>query len=171
MSSIQAFDANQVQQVVSQAPQAAGRRAHHEPTPEMRKAFEQKFESAASAAGLDLKQLSDIRSQVGDVLKSAGPNASAQDKQAADDKINDVLKQNGIDPEQFKAKLESVFKSMGAGRPHGGHHAHKPDGDADDAAQSPQQGGSNAATNGASSPDIASLLQHLPPGSLIDGNA
>lgn len=90
-----------------------------EPTAEMKAKFEAKFETAAQEAGLDPEIFKDLRAQIDEAVKSARENASegTDVKSVIDEAVNGVLKENGIDPAEFKSQMNAIFEKMGMPKP------------------------------------------------------
>ena len=92
------------------------------------------LESALKAAGADATKLPDLEKQIQDAVQSAQQNAtgSTDSRTAVRDAINNVLKQNGIDPAKFEAQMKAQHT--------GGHKHHRHSGVA-------QTGGATSATS------------------------
>lgn len=135
------------------------------PPQDGRQAFDQRLDAAASNAGLNPSQVSQLHSDIQSAVQAAIKNAPADANKGAvvRDAVNAVLKKYGIDPASLKSQ-----HAGGAGKAHhhhGGGKAggvdQKNDGDADDANAVPQN------------PTDAALavLKGLPTGSLLDAAA
>ena len=124
-----------------------------EPTPEMRAQFESKFESAAQELGIDTDAFKDLREKIDEAVNNVRMNGATQGntKSAIDDAVNGVLKENGIDPAEFKSQMASIFEKMGMPKPGQGGF-----------------GADGSSTQGSSS---LSLLSNLPTGSFVDATA
>jgi len=85
----------------------------------MKAQFEAKFGTAAQEAGLDPEMFKELRSQIDEAVKSARDNASegTDVKSSIEEAVNNVLKDNGIDPSEFKSKMNSIFEKMGMPKP------------------------------------------------------
>jgi hypothetical protein len=91
------------------------------PTAAQRAEFEKKFEAAAKAAGLDVDKLksiqSDIQTAVSNTIQNySDPTDKAGLQDAIQTAVDDVLKQNGFDPETVKKQLQTARDSMGMGK-------------------------------------------------------
>ena len=80
------------------------------------------FESALKNAGADPAKLSDLEQQIRDAVESARQNSSGSPDQrsAVRDAVNNVLKQNGIDPAKFEAELKAHHTGGHRHHRHGG---------------------------------------------------
>ncbi len=172
MSSISSVGSS-ISALTQQVQSQSGSRAQHprggrppEPTAEMKA----QFESAAKSAGIDVDQLNSLQSKIEDAVKNAVDNSSGTDpREAIQSAVETVLKDNGIDPEDLKSKLESVFEKMGAGKP--GQGTYKPsDNDADDqGASATTLQSSNTSQDAIGT--ILRALRTMPAGSLVDAQA
>lgn len=77
------------------------------------------FESAAQRAGINTAQFSELRGQIDTAIQGAveGLDGSTDPQAAIESAINGVLEKNGIDADQFKSQLESVFSELGVPSP------------------------------------------------------
>jgi hypothetical protein len=148
--------------------------------PEPPKEFKAKFESAAQAAGIDTKQLAGLQDQIQSAVQGAleSSDGSSDPREAVESAINGVLKDNGIDADELKTKLDSVFEKLGAPKPGtfsgvGGFGA--TNGKSADSTKSDllsqllKSLDSNNQDSGGSS--ILSSIRSLPPGALVDAEA
>ncbi len=161
-SSISAFT-QQVQSQGANRPPHGGRPP--EPTAEMKA----QFESAAKSAGIDVDQLNSLQSKIEDAVQNAVESSNGTDpREAIQSAVETVLKDNGIDPEDLKSKLESVFEKMGANKP--GQGTYKPSGsNADQGASATTLQTSNTSQDAIGT--ILRALRSMPTGSFVDAQA
>jgi hypothetical protein len=93
-------------------------------TATQRAAFEQKFEAAAQAAGLDVDKLKSIQGDIQNAISTtiqnySNPTDKAGLQSAIQKAVDDVLQKNGFDPATVQKQLETARSAMGPGK---GHH-------------------------------------------------
>lgn len=129
-----------------------------------------RFQSLAESAGLDSSQLGDIKEQMRAAVENARGNDGSIDRAALKETVSGILKDNGIDPEQLRAKLQGMFQQAGfspAARPKG-----SPVGGEFGTARQVLLNELNAdegaeATSG-NTVSLLQLLENLPKGSLVN---
>jgi hypothetical protein len=122
MSSITASSPSSISQFLQGAGRSrGGQRPQGGPPAEIRQQIEAQFKSAASELGISGEQFEKIGSQIREAVQGAAQNASGQSpedlKASVDEKINGVLKDNGVDPKAFKEKFEQVADKLGLPKP------------------------------------------------------
>lgn len=87
-------------------------------------AQDQAVTSALQALGIDSSKASTIEGQIQQAVKNVpSESGNPSDRRTAvQQAIDGVLKNNGIDPAQFKSQLQASFQKLGLGRRHR-HHA------------------------------------------------
>ncbi len=86
------------------------------PSEAQKAAFDAKFEEAAEAAGVDSDKISGLRDQIQSAITSTLEEAqSSGDTSSLKDNIKtaveNVLKENGIDPEDLESRLQTAMKN------------------------------------------------------------
>jgi hypothetical protein len=105
---------------------AGGMKGMQPPTEMMQKfeaQFKSDFQTAANQAGVDGSKFAEIGGKIQDALKDVDLSSSDDPQATIESTINTVLKDNGIDADQFKADFQKVmdkmpkpdFASMGGG--------------------------------------------------------
>lgn len=150
MSSIAQIGSSLTSQSTSLQSMLAPRGRPPEPTAEMKAQFEAKFESAAEELGIDSASFKELRSKIDEAVRSARSTASegTDVRSVIDEAVNSVLEENGIDPDEFKAQMGSIFEKMGMPKP--------------------GQGGTRPEAKQHQSNSNLSLLSELPIGSFVD---
>jgi division protein CdvB (Snf7/Vps24/ESCRT-III family) len=72
-----------------------------------------RFQSLAESAGLNSSQLGDIKEQMRAAVENARGDDGAIDRAALKEAASGILKDNGIDPEQLRSKLQGMFQQAG----------------------------------------------------------
>ncbi len=92
-----------------------------EPPAEVRAQFESAFKSAAEELGIDTSSFAKVGGQIKDAVSSViqeNQGASPEDLQKAiGGRVDGVLKDNGIDPAEFKKQFEQIGDKLGLPRP------------------------------------------------------
>lgn len=169
----------------SGAGRASGRMP--EPSAEMKAQFESKFKDTANSLGLDGDKLSSIGGQIRDAVKSVTENSkgsSSDDvRSSIDSVINDVLKKNGIDKDEFQSDMSKIMDKMGVPKPGqggfggGGGFSSSVSGSSTNSQQqllekllSSLSSGSKHGSSGSTN-DLASFFSNAPAGTFVDAAA
>lgn len=142
------------------------------------------FESAAQRAGIDTAQFSELRGQIDSAIQGAvkGLDGSTDPQAAIESAINGVLEENGIDAQDFKSKLESVFTELGVpspgsfgasgvyGKPASNSATYSSDQSQSDLLKA-LFGNDEDSESDSSGSSIAQAIRNLPVGSLYDAEA
>ena len=121
---------------------------------------DQAFTNALSALGVDPSKASTIQSQIQQAIKDASSNSTSDSptdrRTAVQQAIDGVLKNNGIDPAQFKSQLQAQFQKTGAGRHH--HHHGGSSTDQTNTTNSPGQNAAAVVSANASSSGFSAVV-------------
>jgi hypothetical protein len=88
-----------------------------QPPKEMQAQFQSKFDAAAKELGIDTSQFADISGKINDALKNVDLSQSSDPKATIESTVNDTLKANGVDADQFKSQFDAVLDKMGMPKP------------------------------------------------------
>lgn len=88
-----------------------------EPPKELREQLESKISAAGKELGIDTSKFAEIGGKIQDALGKVDLSGSDDPQAAIESTINSTLKDNGIDPEQFKADFEKVADKAGLPKP------------------------------------------------------
>lgn len=83
------------------------------PPAEIRQQFEANFASAAKQVGVDSSQFAQVGGKIQDALSKLDLSSSDDPQAAVEQTVNQTLKDNGIDPDKFKADFEKVLGQLG----------------------------------------------------------
>lgn len=101
----------------SKSGKANGGFSTQQPPAEVRQQFEAKFQSAAKELGIDGSKFAEVGGKIRDTVQSTVENnqgLSQEELQGKiDESVNSVLKDNGIDPEEFKSQLKQIGEKAG----------------------------------------------------------
>lgn len=150
--------------------------------PEPPAEFKAQFESKAKAAGVDVEKLGSLKDQIQSAVTSAldSSGGTSDPRDTIQSAINGVLKENGIDPDELKSKLEKAGLTPpqggfpGGGIPGGGFGGARGAGNFGNAGFSVASLGGTYSASGISSSSnssILELLKNLPTGFGVDAEA
>tara|TARA_A100000171_G_scaffold45481_1_gene49258 strand:- start:15320 stop:15778 length:459 start_codon:yes stop_codon:yes gene_type:complete len=144
-SSASTYQAQSLQQQQPQRQRPAG------PPP----GAQEQFTSVAESFGLSSTEASSLFGEIDSVMQEAiESGASREDVQSS---IQSILEENGIDADEFKAKMDEAFAASGQRPPRG---------------QRPSFGGDNSSEDSSSiALSIADAIKNLPTGSFLDLDA
>lgn len=127
MSSVSSVGQTDISQLLQslQAGQRSGKSggafAAQQPPAQVQQQFQAKFQSAAKELGIDTSKFADIQGKIRDSVQSTLDNnqglSGDQLQSKIEDGVNGVLKDNGIDPDQFKSQLKQIGDKLGLPNP------------------------------------------------------